>query len=256
MNLPTRHLMLVLPLVAAIAACDSISGGSDTETLSLSFAVTGTGSTSNAMMASVVDPVTLNGHTIDLQSADVVFTDIRLDRVDSNDDGDSDAADSDDRADSDSENDDDEEETLRLGAATVTLPLDGGVVTPITANIPDGTFESIELKISTIRLRGLFDGAPFDVTLVVNTEIEQDFSPLLVIDSDDDHPNVTIEIDTSKWFINNGSLINPNLLATNATLRDLLRAQIRSSFKAFEDSDRDGDDQDSDSDGHDRDGHD
>ena len=254
MKLQPRHLLFALPLLCATAACDSISG-SDTEALTLSFAVTGTGATGNAMMAAVADPITLNGHTIDLQSADVVFTDIRIDRVDSSDDGDSDNGDSDDgdtdsddRADSDSEGDSDEEETLRLGASTVALPLDGGVITPITASIPDGTYESIELKISTIRLRGLFDGAPFDVTVAVNTEIEHDFSPVLVVDSDDDHPNITIEIDTSRWFLNNGSLIDPRLIATNLTLRERLRAQIRSSFKAFEDSDRDGDERDSDSD--------
>ena len=249
------HLLIALPLIFALAACDSISG-SDTEDLTLSFAVTGTGATGNAL-AAVADPITLNGHSIDLQSADVVFTDIRIDRVDSShdddsDNGDSDSddgdTDSDDRADSDSEGDDDEEETLRLGASTVSLPLNGGVITPISASIPDGTYESIELKISTIRLRGLFDGNPFDVTVVVNTEIEHDFSPVLVIDSDDDHPNITIEIDTSKWFLNNGSLIDPSLIATNIALRERLRAQIRSSFKAFEDSDRDADERDSDSD--------
>jgi hypothetical protein len=246
MKLHARQLILALPLLISAAACDSISG-SDTEDLTLSFAVTGTGATGNAM-AAVADPITLNGHTIDLQSADVVFTDIRIDRVDSSDDGDSDEADSDDDADSDSEGDSDEEETLRLGASTISLPLDGGVITPISASIPDGTYESIELKISTIRLRGLFDGTPFDVTVAVNTEIERDFSPVLVVDSDDDHPNITIEIDTSKWFLNNGSLIDPRLIATNVTLRERLRAQIRSSFKAFEDSDRDADERDSDSD--------
>jgi hypothetical protein len=246
MNLHAKQLVLALPLAVALAACDSVSG-SDDSNVSVSFAVAGNGNGASSVVASAVDPITLNGHTLDLQSVDVTFSQITLDRKDSFNDNTSDD-DSDNEADTDSEGDDAEEEDLRFGTTTVALPLNGGVITPITVSIPTGTFESIELKISTVRLRGTFDGNAFDVTVPVNTEIEHEFSPVFVVASDTDKPNITIAIDTSLWFKNNGNLINPSLLATNSSLREFLRNQVRRSFHAFEDADKDADEQDSDSD--------
>jgi hypothetical protein len=230
-----------LPVLVAIGACDSI-GADDSPRVSVSFAVPHTTSGSNASFVAAADPITVNGHVLDLQTADVTFSRIKLDRKNSSS---STVAD----GDSDSEDDSDEEEEIRFGTTTVTLPLQGGIITPINVPIPAGDYESIELKISSLRLRGTFDGQAFDVVLPLNVELEQRFSPLFHVDSDADQLNITVLIDSSLWLRNSdGTLIDPRVLLTNESLRAQVLNRIRASFKAFEDEDKDADDEDSDSD--------
>ena len=229
----------VLGLV--LTACDAFSSG--TRDASLSFNVVPSAASQVATTeASGLIVVTGGGHTLDLQSADVVFSEVTFEGrdVDSGDDDDSDA---------DSDSDNSGNSKFRSGAVTLALPLEGGVVTPFTGEIPVGTYRGLEMDADFIRLRGTYDGQTFDVTVPVNAELELDFNPALTVTESSDPLNVSVKIDVASWFRNaSGVTIDPRQLATNSTLRAEFRNRVRASFKAFEDSDRDADESDSDSD--------
>lgn len=231
--------LAIVPAVS-LAACDD--GGSGK--VSLTFASTATAN--RAASASVLaDPVSDGTNTLDIQSVDITFDEIVLERIEAETDGDSDG-----ESDADSDSDGTENEKIRRGPTTVTLPLQGGPITPITDLVEAGRFEEIELDIAFVRVRGTYNGQPFDATIPVNDELEIDFSPPLEVGEGSGTVNVTVKIDTATWFrASDGKLIDPRALASNSALRAELRNRIRASLDAFEDSDKDADDADSDSDG-------
>jgi hypothetical protein len=227
-----------------VAACDDATSLDDRRRqASLSFHV------SSAASASLVTPGILelvvngnNGRVVDVQSVDIVFSEITFEGrdVDVNDDDDSD---------SDSDSEHEGNERFRAGAATVALPLEGGVITPFTGTLPVGTFSRLEMDAEFARIRGTVDGQPFDVTVAIDKELEIAFSPPLVIDDAPDPVNVSVDIDVASWFVDaSGAAIDPRQLSTNADLREAFVQRVKTSFKAFEDEDRDADEDDSDSD--------
>lgn len=231
---------LMLLAVAPLAACDALNG--EDPGVSMSFAAPRSFSGSAAVLAS--DPISDGTHTLDLQSVEVVFDEITLEHSEDEAGGDSDG-----ESDADSDSDGSANEKLRRGPYTVSLPVSGGVVTPINESLPAGRYEKVELDVSFVRVRGTYDGQAFDVTLPVNEELELEFDTPFVVDDDADRLNVTIQIAFADWFrSSNGTLIDPRPLATNSSLRSEVVRNIRDSFNAFEDSDKDADDQDSDSD--------
>lgn len=230
---------VVLALTAA--ACTDILSAGRARASSLSFgvmpAIAGTTASSTAFLIT-----TGGGHTIDVQSVDVVFSEMTFEgqNVDAGDDDDSE---------SDSDSDRVGNARFRAGATTVSLPLEGGVITPFTGQLPLGTYIRLEMDAEFVRIKGTYDGEPFDVTLPVETELELRLSPPLVVASASDPVNVSINVDVASWFRTvSGAVIDPRQLATDATLRSEFRSRVRASFRAFEDSDRDGDESDSDSD--------
>lgn len=232
---------------AGLAACNDASGSEGPQPVALTFV-----SAPASAAISAGDPITVNGHTLDVTSVDVTFSEVVLEREEGfagggDSEGGVDDADSDSEADSDS--DGAANEHFRSGPVTVSLPLQGGVITPITTPIPVGTYEELELDIATVRLRGTYDGQAFDVVVPVDEELEAELEPLFVVDDDSDRLNLTIVLDVTQWFRTSGGvLIDPRLLATSASLRSEFIDRIERDFKAFEDSDRDADDADSDSD--------
>lgn len=229
-------------LAGVVAACGDALSPDGRRPASLSFTV--------SSAASVIGPGTLdlivdgtNDRVVDIQSVDIVFSEITFEGrdVDVNDDDDSDA---------DSDSDHKGNEKFRVGAATVELPLEGGVITPFTGELPVGTtFDRLEMDAEFVRIRGTVDGQPFDVTVEVSKELEIKFRPPFVVEESGDPINVSIDIDVEKWFLDGlGAVIDPRQLATNATLREQFRQRLKASFRAFEDEDCDGDHDDSDSD--------
>lgn len=227
-----------------LTACDSLSTNGMREA-SLSFNVVPSEAAARVASAEVGNGlivVTGGGHTLDLESADVVFSEVTFEGRDV------DPADDDD-SDSDSDSDHSGNSKFRAGATTLALPLEGGVVTPFTGEIPVGTYRGVEMDADFIRLRGAYDGESFDVTVPVNAELELEFEPALAVTESSDPINVSVNVDVAAWFRDaNGNTIDPRQLATNSTLRAEFRNRVRASFRAFEDSDRDADESDSDSD--------
>ena len=232
-------------VLGALAACDSLSSNGMRDA-SLSFNVApaqaSQATVAGASAAGGLIVVSGGGHTLDLQNADVVFSEVTFEGrdVDATDDDDSDQ-------DSDSEHAGNSK--FRAGAVTLPLPLEGGVVTPFTGQIPVGTYRGIEMDADFIRLRGTYDGQSFDVTVPVNAELELEFEPALAVTESSDPINVSVKIDVAAWLKDaNGNVVDPRQLTTNATLRAEFRNRVRASFRAFEDQDRDADESDSDSD--------
>lgn len=235
---------LVLAVGLGAAGCEGLLGAREGAPVSLSFSASRATPALGLGVSAALIPVSGGGHTVDLQLVQVEFSEVVLERAEGAFGGDSDG---DSEADSDS--DGPGNERFRQSGVTVDLPLSGGVVTPITTTLPAGTYEEIEMDVARLRLRGTYDGQSFDVTLPVDAELEMDFSPPFVVDSDDDRLNLTVTIDALGWFRNaDGSVVDPRALATDADLRARFVSRVRASFRAFEDSDRDADDADSDSD--------
>jgi hypothetical protein len=231
---------LLVAAALALGGCEALGLGED-PTVSVSFAAPGNGTRASFLVA---DSFSDGLHAINLTNVDVVLDEVTLEHAEHEVGGDSDG-----ESDADSDSDGSSNERLRRGPFTVSLPLNGGVVTPINEALPTGAYEKVELDVEYIRFRGTYDGQPFDVTLPLNTELELEFEQDFIVDDDADRLNLTIEFDIASWLRNSsGVLIDPRLLAGNGSVRAAVVNRIRSSIKAYEDSDRDADDEDSDSD--------
>ena len=233
--------------VLGVAGCDAmgIGGGADRESVSLSFAVPGAGAARSVGVAAAQVPITGGGHTVDLQQVDVLFSELVLERSERSGQG----GDSDGDSERDSDSDGPSNNRFRSGPATVALPLGGGTVTPISESLPLGAYEELEIDVAQVRLRGTYDGQPFDVTVPVDAELEAEFEPPFQVASDADRLNLTVRIDALTWLRNSdGTVADPRALAANRDLRERVVRRIEASFRAFEDSDRDADEADSDSD--------
>lgn len=229
-------LLVGLSTTATIAiACADATGSSRSAAVSLSLAArvdrSGTASLSSPVISG-------NGHVLDLQHGDLTLGDVRLDREDGRSHGDSD---------SDGRHDDDA--VFHNGPVTIALPLDGGVVSPFTRDVPFGTYDELEADLEFLRLRGTYDGEPFDVTIEIDRELALELDPPLVVDANHSGRNVTIDADIAHCFRDPaGTPIDPRRLAHDPDLRASVRDCIARAMHAFEDHDRDADDEDSDSD--------
>ncbi len=231
--------------LALAVACNEITGASQDGRVTLSIAVPRTGanlvsdgaSATGATSADVI--IASNGHVLDLRDADLTVADVRLERREAGGDEDSDS-DSDGRR-------GDGDEIFHSGPETFELPLDGDVLTLFSAPIPAGTYDELELDLAFLRLRGIYDGEPFDVTIEVNRRLELKLRPPLVVGDGDE--NVTFVVDILPCLRDPfGVPIDPRRLSIDASLRADVRDCIAQRHQAFEDHDHDADDDDSDSD--------
>ncbi len=246
-----------LSLALIPTACSDLSPGGP-GTASLSFQVV---SSAGAALADNIAAIIVEGggHTVDLESADVVFSKVNFEREDDDvvdhecDDDDDDnsgpgsgdvvTGQSNSGSGSDCREEDDRDEEFRAGAITVSLPLEGGVITPFNGKLPPGTFDELEMKAEFVRVKGTFDGEPFDVTVAIHAKLELDLDPPLEITETSDVQNVSIDIDVASWFTDSaGNAIDPRLLFNNADLRAQFQRRVRASFRAFDDDDCDGHD--------------
>ena len=201
-----------------------------------------------------------DGRVLDIQRIQVVLEELELERA-MHDDCDA------------LTGDDDACEKFEAGPVLIELPVEGGVITPFSMPIPADTYDELELEIDepdddstaaqffaahpgwpedvSVRVVGTFDandGAgpqAFDVFLAVESEIERDLVPPLVVTEDSPPVNVTVSIDIASWFRReDGSLIDPRALSADGGLRDEVENHIDDSFEAFEDEDHDGHDDD------------
>jgi hypothetical protein len=153
---------------------------------------------------------------------------------------------------------------FKAGPVLVDLPVHGGLVTPVAADIPPGSYRFILINVfppagddaaatafraanawpaaSSMRVKGTYDGQAFDVYLPVNGEVYNKLDPPFVVTADSKGTfNVTIAVDPHGWFrTKEGALIDPRSLATEAGLRDLVSGNVRASFHAFSDNQRHG----------------
>lgn len=238
----SRPLAAALALFAAggLTACEDLSGNEARQDASVSFHVV-SGANLSASPADLL-LISEGDHTLDLQSVDVVVDEVTFEMLNGQ-------PDDDDDSETDSDSDGGHNARVRVGASTIALPLEGGVITPFSGPLPEGTYDRLELDVEFARLRGTYDGQAFDVTVPINAEYELDLVPPLVVDANNPTPNVTVNLDIAQWLrTSTGTLIDPLRLQTDAEYRADFIRRIRASIHAMEDSDRDGDEMDSDSD--------
>jgi hypothetical protein len=150
--------------------------------------------------------------------------------------------------------------------------LDGTVHRVFDSTVPAGTYDKIEFEIHPLErsisaagaddllkqhasaiIEGTIDGEKF--TFVTAIEAQQEFEGSFVVT--DKSSNLTFDVDTTKWFVNNGARLDPR----DAANRAAIEANLRNSINAFQDDDGLGhenhdldDDHGGDRDGGDRDG--
>ena len=144
---------------------------------------------------------------------------------------------------------------IEVNPAAIELPLTAGAKTAFAVGIPEGTYSGLEAEISparagssiatalpelagkSIRVEGTYGGAPFVYSTDISADLELSFSPPIAVTKDG--LNVTVGVDVNSWFRDaSGARLDPRNAANAATIN----ANIRRSFKAYEDDDKDGGD--------------
>lgn len=147
---------------------------------------------------------------------------------------------------------------LEVGPFLVDLPLAGGVTAGIPVQIPEGTYHELELKLEeadddarafrqahpemngiSVLVEGTHNGRPFTWRAAVEAELEMHFEPNVVVGADG--TAITVEVEVSRWFRTGaGAIIDPATAGPGTANGLTVAANIRSSFLAFRDDDRDG----------------
>ena len=219
--------------VAGIMGCSNSMDIGANAPAQLSFSTSST--TASGAAASLV-PVTNGGHTLDLTQVTLTIARAELKR--STTDGCAEDEGDDDHGGSATTMEDCAE--VKVGTTSVDLPLNGTLVTLPANALPAGTFRELELRVASVRLQGTFDTKTFDVTLPVNARGEIEFATPLVV-ADGTPTSITVNVPVGSWLVNpDGSLVDPNAIATNSTLLATIKTRVTASFRAFEDEDHDG----------------
>lgn len=268
---------------AVLVACGDSTAPADTQSVSLSFMARESApafSRQSALMASRNITITVGDGSLIITRAQLVFRDVKLEGVattscrddDSSDDDLSTSIafsrdDDDDLSSSDSRDGDGDCNEVRIGPMLVELPLDGGPMAAATIALPAGSYREIKLKLHppqggqardgaflaanpsfagvSVRLEGTYNGQPFVHTSDVNAEAEMEFSTPFLVETAGS--NLTIAVDLSGWFRDSsGNLIDPATARNGGVNEARVDGNIKASFRAFHDDDRDGDDDDRD----------
>jgi hypothetical protein len=166
-------------------------------------------------------------------------------------------------------------ESFNAGPFLLDLPLGPEVVKAFSVAVDTGTFEQVRFKIHkpeddngdakdiaflaahpdfkkvSIRVVGTFNGTPFTFTTDLNAQERMALVPPLVVANSMQNVDVTIKVDVSGWFKNGLELIDPETGNKGGENANLVKDNIRDSFHAFRDDNRDGEDDDDDHGEHD-----
>jgi hypothetical protein len=145
--------------------------------------------------------------------------------------------------------------------------LAGALLELVTSNVPAGTYDELKIDIHRLEsapasafddlvqrgvsmlLQGTIDGQGFTLASALEAELEHEGR----FEVGANVSNITLNVDASKWFLAaDGSRLDPR----DAANRAAIEANIRSSFRAFEDDDEDGEEDRDRRDGGDDDGRD
>lgn len=153
-------------------------------------------------------------------------------------------------------------EEFKAGPFRLELPLNA-VEAIVSVPVPAGSYREVEFQIhkvtgsdaafaaanpdfagKSIRVEGTFNGQPFVFESDLEVEQEVDLVPPLVV-TDQSATNLTVQVDIGTWFRTAaGALINPATANAGGVNQELVKHNIKLSFRAFEDRDRDGRDDD------------
>lgn len=151
---------------------------------------------------------------------------------------------------------------LAVGPMVVELPLGTGVVHQLSVAVPPGTYSEIDFKIHkpendpgdaaflavhpdlhglSVRVTGTFNGRAFVYTTDVTAEQEQSLPVSLEV-APGSQVDVTLAVDLGTWFVDTtgARLVDPATAATGQPNESRVEGNIKQSFQAFRDDDRDG----------------
>ena len=246
-----RIVACVAPLAFGVASCNPNDAAIGALTVS---------TTTNSGAA--VRPTTTTGGSITISSAKVVLSTIRLavagtpcDMENETEDAMRMSSDVHEADDSENDADDNEKgcEQVEVGPVTVNLPLDASTKLVLDALVPAGTYTGVHAKLESVNVSGTFTDAggtahPFTFALDGKAVIEIHLPAPITLGPTTS--NVTIMVDVASWFKDaSGAVLDP----TNQSNAGAIDRNIRRSFRAFADHDRDGvdDDHEEGHDGHD-----
>jgi hypothetical protein len=160
-------------------------------------------------------------------------------------------------------------ESFNAGPFLLDVPLGTGVEKAFSVAVDTGTFDQVRFKIHkpeedggdpkdvafltnhpefdkvSIRVVGSFNGTPFVFTTDLNAQQRLALVPPLVVADSTQNVDVTIKVDVSGWFSNgSGGLVDPASASKGGENANLVKDNIRDSFHAFRDDNRDGEDDD------------
>lgn len=150
---------------------------------------------------------------------------------------------------------------LDLGPLLFDVPLDDGAEAILTAAVPTGTYTGLKFQLHrptdanedadfvadhaeyegiSIRALGTYNGTPFIFASDLTQVADVDFAGPLEVDAEGTLP-VTLLVTVADWFASgDGGLVNPADANDGGPLESVVEQQIRESFRAFRDSDEDG----------------
>lgn len=156
-------------------------------------------------------------------------------------------------------------EAFNAGPFLLDVPLDSAVSKAFAVAVDTGTYDQVRIKIHkarsdsadakdaqflaahpgfdkvSVRVVGTFDGTPFEFLTDLNAEERMDLVPPLVVADSMSNVNVTLRVDLSGWFLDgSGGLVDPATANKGGANDHLVQDNIRDSFHAFRDDDRDG----------------
>jgi hypothetical protein len=155
---------------------------------------------------------------------------------------------------------------IEVGPELVDLPLTPGTTQQFDVDIPPGMYSRIDFEVHkvesgdsldnafialhpefdglSIRVLGTFNNQSFVYETDLDVEQELDLVPALTVIEEGD-VNVTIRVDIDTWFRTAGGvLIDPATANKGGVNEGEVKDNIKTSLKAFEDDDRDGDETD------------
>jgi hypothetical protein len=248
-----RYGFLVLGGLALLAGCSGSTGPAGTGRLT--FQLAGRSATAAAPSFAVgADVLTITG-------VQVVARKIRLERGPGNCPADNPAtgAQSASGGEEHGEHEHDDCPDVRLGPMLLEPPIDAGATAEFSVDLPEGTYEELKIQIHkpsdagadatflsehpefadiSIRVTGTFNGTAFTFVSPLTAEVEIELETPVVV-SADAPVAVTLAIDVGSWFAGSeGGLLNP--IDPTQQVRSRIEQNIRRSFHAFEDHDRDG----------------
>jgi hypothetical protein len=250
---------------ASLAACGDSTGPKSARPLTVSFSGASSAASSSAVAASSTAlSVTAGTDVLVISSAEIVVARAELQRVGGTCAGTAAAGD-------DAAGADDGCAELELAPRVVSVPVNGSVASALTGDVPAGSYSSLEAKIRpvsagsggerragsaaflaahpdlsgvSVRVKGTYDGRAFTYVGAAEAQLETAFSPALTIDATGSATsNVTVNVDLSSWFrTSSGALVDPASANAGGANSDLVADNIKRSFRAFRDDDRDGSD--------------
>lgn len=250
-----RRKFLAIPLLVALAACSDSSGpnggGTGLGNVAVSFATQSGAAGSPAAAAyapapMLGDTLVSGSDTLILTSAQIVLREVELRRAEVASCVEEDAC-----------------EKFAIGPVLVSLPLDENITTAFEIAIDTGNYVEVEFEIHkvsgddpadaafiqanpafddiSIRVEGSFNGDAFVFVTDLNVDQELALSPAVVVDGTGGTINITIFSAVAVWFRDaTGALINPATANKGEENENLVKDNIKDSFEAFEDDDRDG----------------